>query len=195
MKRKLEVDVSAGSEAVLAAMGQDARYKLRRARREGAQTIRDTDMEGFLSFYNDFATAKNLPLMDGRHLEIYWQHLIVTTMWIDNEKASSHAWMISPEEKRASLIWAPSCFRQIKGSSWRNRLSRAHLLHYLDDMTTAAEAGCTTYDFGYFGQLSEEMEAVNRFKSQFPCTVVNVSTYTSLPLYVWTKLRRHSASE
>lgn len=192
MKRKLEVDISAGGEAVVAAMGQDARYKLRRAQREGGQTIRDADMEGFLGFYNEFATAKNLPQMDGSHLGVYWQHLIVTTMWIDNERASSHAWVISPEEKKASLLWASSCFRQISGSQERNRLSRAHLLHYLDDMTTAAEAGCTTYDFGYFGQLSEEMEAVNRFKSQFPCTSVEVSTYTSLPLYVWTKLRRHA---
>jgi hypothetical protein len=191
-KRKMAVDISAGGEAVVAAMGQDARYKLRRAQREGGKAVKDTDMAGFLGFYNDFAAAKKLPLMDGRHLEVYWPHMVVTTMWIDNERASSHAWVISSEEKKASLMWAPSCFRQISGSQERNRLSRAHLLHYLDDMMIAAEAGCTTYDFGYFGQLSEEMEAVNRFKSQFPCTHVDVSTYTSLPLHVWKLLRRNT---
>lgn len=189
-KRKLEVDITGGREPVLAGMGQDARYKVRRAMREGAQWQIDNDMNGFLAFYNQFAAAKALPSMTESHLKAYWPHLVVTTMWVEGERASSHAWMISPGEKKASLLWAASCFRQCESSVDRNRMSRAHLLHYLEDMTTAAEAGCTAYDFGYFGQVSREMEAVNRFKSQFPCALVDVSTYTSIPFYVWTRLRR-----
>jgi hypothetical protein len=193
MKRKLEVDVTGGGEAVLARMGQDARYKVRRAQREGGLITRETDMKAFLEFYNGFALSKSLPTMETGHLGTYWPHLEVTTMCADGERISSHAWVISKEERKASLLWAASSFRQVESSQKRNRLSRAHLLHYLNDMQTAADAGCTTYDFGYFGQVSEEMDAVNRFKSQFPCALVDVSTYTSLPLYLWTRLRRRAA--
>jgi hypothetical protein len=194
-KRKLEVDISRGPDSVLARMGQDARYKVRRAMREGAQLQTETDMSGFLAFYNGFAAAKALPLMAESHLKAYWPHLVVSTMWIEGERASSHAWMVSSKQKKASLLWAASRFRQCETSVDRNRLSRVHLLHYLEDMTNAAKAGCTAYDFGYFGQVSREMEAVNRFKSQFPCTLSEVSTYTSIPYYVWTKLRRRTPSQ
>ncbi len=189
-KRKLVVDLSQGIESVSAGLGTDARYKIRRAEREGVTCSIDNDINSFAKFYDAFATSTNLPRIDAKHLEAYWPYLIVTNACSEGELVSSHAWMISTLSRRASLLWAASKFREISTSQERNKLARANLLHYLEDMKLAETAGCFEYDFGYFGTLSPRMEAVNRFKCQFPCIPREISTYYSWPLGLLMAIRR-----
>jgi len=189
-KRKLVVDLSNGIDSVFADLGTDTRYKIRRAEREGVSLKIETDQSSFARFYDSFAISTNLPRIDAKHLETYWPNLTVTSAWSDGELVSSHAWMISSETRRASLLWAASKFREISNSQERNKLARANLYHYFEDMKHAQATGCMEYDFGYFGALSPRMEAVNRFKSQFPCKPREISTYYSWPLGILMAMRR-----
>jgi hypothetical protein len=189
-KKKLVVDLSEGIESVYSGLGIDARYKIRRAEREGVTCSIDNDINSFAQFYDAFAISTDLPRIDAKHLKAYWPNIIVTNAWSEGELVSSHAWMVSTLSHRASLLWAASKFREITTSQERNKLARANLLHYLEDMKIAANAGCFEYDFGYFGTLSPRMEAVNRFKSQFPCVPRQISTYYSWPLGLLMAVRR-----
>jgi hypothetical protein len=189
-KRKLVVDLSQGIESVFGSLGTDARYKIRRAEREGVTCSINNNINSFAQFYDTFATSTNLPRIAPNHLNAYWPNLIVTNAWSDSELVSSHAWMISTLSRRASLLWAASKYHEISTSQERNKLARANLLHYLEDMKLAETVGCLEYDFGYFGTLSPRMEAVNRFKSQFPCVPRQISTYYSWPLGLLMAVRR-----
>jgi hypothetical protein len=183
----LEVDLEPGAEAILAACGESARYKIRRAPREGVHSGVETDCETFTIFYNAFAETKELETLSSNLIRHYWPNITVTKAVHDGENLAMHAYLLDYASSRATLLYSCSHYRIMNDSKQRNFLARANRFLYWDDMRRFEARGLRWYDFGYFGDTAQ-IGQVNEFKKGYPCLEKPVSTYISLPLYILRRL-------
>jgi lipid II:glycine glycyltransferase (peptidoglycan interpeptide bridge formation enzyme) len=187
----LELDLQPGAEAILAACDESARYKIRRAPREGVLSALETDSETFATFYNAFAETKELGALDPSHFSRYWPAMTVTKAVYDGANLAMHAYFVDHAASRATLLYSCSHFRNVEDSKQRNFLARASRFLYWDDMRRFEALGIRWFDFGYFGNAAQ-IGQVNEFKKGYPCVEKPVSTYISLPLYFLRRLTQPS---
>jgi hypothetical protein len=188
-KQALFIDLRNGTEAVHKAMDSDLRYNIRRAEREGGTVELEHDATAFADMYDAFAKSKeDFPPMHRGRLGLYWSHMVVTKAIREGVTLGMHGYFINKQTRRATLLWAATLFREATTSRERNVLARFNLWHFWKDIELAAGHGCDDYDFGYFGDTTQGLESVNKFKMQFPCQLKSVSSYYSLPWFLWKRI-------
>jgi hypothetical protein len=188
-KKALFIDLRQGTEAVFTAMNSDLRNRIRRSERAGLEFDFEASPDAFADIYDAFARSKeDFPPMHRGKLRLYWPHLMATRAVYHGETMGMHVHFVDPETRRATLVWASTLFREVSTSQKRNERARFNLHHFWHDIQLTAARGCHDYDFGYFGDTTKGLANVNKFKSQFPCVERDVSTYYSLPWWLWKRL-------
>lgn len=169
-KQALFVDLRIGAEKILEPMNFDSRYSVRRSTRDGVVMEIETDAAAFAEMYDAFAKTKNFSPVNRRKLELYWPQMLVTKCLFNGTPLGMHSYFMDLESRRLTLVWAASLFRTASTSAERGVYARANLYHFWKDMQLAEQRGGQTYDFGYFGDTTQGMDSVNKFKLRFPCS-------------------------
>ena len=188
-KQAFFLDLRRGTEPVLESMNSDTRYKIRRAEREGVVTEIEHDATAFADMYDAFARSKgDFPPMHRGRLGLYWPDMVATKAIHEGTTLGMHGYFIDKQTRRATLLWAATLFREATTSQERNALARFNLCHFWKDIEMVAQLQCDDFDFGYFGDTTQGLESVNKFKLQFPCQLKEVSSYYSLPWFLWKRI-------
>ncbi len=188
-KQAFFLDLRHGTAPLMETMNSDTRYKIRRAAKEGLVTEPEQSADAFAEMYDAFARSKeNFPPMHRGRLGLYWPDMVVTKAVHEGVTLGMHGYFIDRQTKRGTLLWAATLFREATTSQERNTLARFNLCHFWKDIEMVAEHGCDDFDFGYFGDTTQGLESVNKFKQQFPVQLKEVSSYYSLPWFLWKRI-------
>jgi hypothetical protein len=171
------IDLSKASSENFNELSSNTRYKIKRALREGIvtqfnSTPSDSDIEGFASHYDTFATQKGLPLCNRTKLQLLssLSALIITSAHNQQgELLVTHAYIADQDSKRIRLLYSASLFRGINNTEERNLIGRANRLLHWHEIETAPNHGYLHYDLGGFpiGINDPEKSAIARFKGEF----------------------------
>jgi hypothetical protein len=154
-----------------------ARYKIRRAEREGVVPLlneapSEADVRFFKEFFDQFAIQKSLPMSNLKKL-LALQSLGALVLTQARSKSDQdlvmHAYVADHESRRIRLLYSASHFRDIEDSEQRNFIGRANrLLHWFEVQRTK-ELGYERYDLGGMPLTRGDpaKDAIARFKSEF----------------------------
>ncbi|MBI3874889.1 MAG: hypothetical protein HY300_02775, partial [Verrucomicrobia bacterium] len=154
---------------IFAGFSKNTKHKIKRALNEGMTFGIEGDPAVMERAFNEFAAAKNLPLMDAKVLRTYWPKMICTKLTHEGELLVIHAYLHDPEVKRACEQYSASLFRSTDDPQRQNMIGRANrLLHYLD-MLYLKERGVEAYDLGGYAlnTTDPDLMEINEFKDGF----------------------------
>ncbi|MCO6430327.1 MAG: hypothetical protein J5J00_05650 [Deltaproteobacteria bacterium] len=172
-KTKL-INLSLDEGALFAGISSGARYKIKRAEREGLepQLITSPDemqIKQFAVYYDDFASQKGLSACNRRRLAALSKLDSLALSWVKDKNQRAlcmHAYIVDNELLRARLLYSASHFRAEQDSSQRNMIGRANRLLHWHEILKFKELGYRHYDLGGVaeGDSDPQKAAIARFK-------------------------------
>jgi len=184
-------------EKLLKQCGENTQYKIKRAEREGVSFEIETDIDAFIDFYNSFVKSKNnpevLPLLKKDNIKCLKNNLTITKAVFENETLVMHAYIIDKESRRARLLNTASLFRHQNDTSKRNFIGRANRFLHYKDMLYFKSQDIEIYDMGGYAPNTDDadLKKLNEFKDGFGGELIEESSYISLPLYIYQRLRMY----
>ncbi len=178
----LITDLSKKSDELLQNFSKDTRYEIRRAEKQDEiiyeyWMAKNTNavLTRFHNFYDRFAIAKKLNVMDRRYLKRLADAGVLDLSVVQDKEGNDLVWhAYYRNTERVRLLHSCSLFRENADNASRNLSGRANRLHHWRDMLRFKQEGILCYDFGgwYEGNSDMEKLRINQFKSEFGGTVV-----------------------
>lgn len=184
----VENSLEKSEEEIFAAFSSSNRTKIRKAEREGVQCFFHKDIDGFIEFYNAFASAKNIePVGRQRFLELGDNLMLSYAVWNDRILAA-HSYLIDRENHivRGGYSGSPRFDETVDAS----RAGRANKLLHYKDMLYLKERGIKYYNWGgYFEDTSDRVElGINEFKMSFGGEIIRYANYYSVSYFLFRKI-------
>ncbi|MCC8426368.1 hypothetical protein [Mucilaginibacter sp. UR6-11] len=172
-------------------------YEIRRALKDGVETSVETNLPYFITFYNLFASSKQLPGLNSSFYK-YESNIVITKATYKDEDIVMHAYLVDDDLKRVRLLYSASLFRVEKATQSRAVIGRANRLLHFKDMCHFKENGYKTYDLGGYaaGTTDEALLKINQFKDSFGGTLVQESDFLPIAARLYTffnKILKHGA--
>jgi hypothetical protein len=189
----LELSLRQSEQELLSGLESACRYDVRRAASKDQVVCADRPcdpetLQSFADFYDAFASAKALPLLDRQALRARAQAglLRLSCARVGDVSLAWHAHIVSGN--RAVLLHSASVFRASEDKPQRALVGRANRLRHWQDILASKALGLSVYDFGgwYAGSTDEALLGINRFKASFGGhTVAQVNAGVALSWRGW----------
>jgi hypothetical protein len=174
------VDLRCEPEALLAGMGKDTRYEIRRAGERDGLVYRqrncdDAAVDEFCDAYARFSVQKGLPGIRKWWLQRYAEAGALDISEMDAQDCSSLVWHVYYRGRhRVRLLHSVSLYRVSEEAGYRNMMGRANRYHHWQDMLRFRAEGISAYDLGgwYPGISDHEKLRINQFKEEFGGKIV-----------------------
>lgn len=179
----VENDLTISSQEIQSNFIKALRQQIRIAEADGITCSFHNDIEGFVSFFNDFAYSKNIaPTSKGRIIEM-GNNFLMSYASLNGEILVAHSYILDKEIGIARAFHSAS--RRLDATIDKNLVGRANkLLHYTEIMYFK-EKGFKIYDFGGYSGADDKrnLKGINEFKLSFGGKVVQCENYYS-PIYL-----------
>ena len=178
------VDLNQDSDALLSDTSRSTGYQIKRAIREGVTFDSLSDIQEFLTFYNEFTYTKELGQLTEGDLDGWGKHVFAFVAKSEGKPLAMHSYIVDDELRRIRMLHSASHFRASEDSSHRNAVGRANrYLHYAI-MLHFKELGFSQYDFGGYAKGSSDpaLQAIARFKDGFGGELVREDRFVSIPM-------------
>lgn len=178
----INLDLTRDEDQIFKDFKSNTRNEVKKAINAQCSFIDNIPIEKFVDFYNDFASKKNLQIIDGSACTKYGANIIITGVEVNNEILTMHAYFIDRQEKLVTLLYSASkrlgetCDSDLlKLIGYSNRY-----LHY-QDIIYFKRNGCNLYDFGgvYIGDKDKSQIGIANFKKSFGGNIVQKVDYMS----------------
>lgn len=179
-KSTIIIDLTKTEETLMAEMRKSDRIKIRNAREKDnvqCEILEKPDLsarKNFYDFYDQFARAKGLPILDRGLLEqmaLQGGLVLSRARCLDLPPAEEllvcHATYVY--KTRARALYSASVRLEKDNADRLNLIGRANRLLHWEDMRWARARGLPLYDFGgwYAGAVDAQRLAINQFKEGF----------------------------
>lgn len=184
------IDLAQPAGILFSRLSSGARYKIRRAEREGMTVAydhapRDTTVHEFATFFDEFACNKGVSRCNIKKLLALCERralMITRTQHHSGRCLVMHAYVADYQATRIRLLYSASHFRKTTDTEERNLIGRANRLLHWSTIQHAKDSGFTRYDLGGMPIESTDAakSAIARFKSEFGGShITEYNGYTS----------------
>ncbi|MFT3911830.1 MAG: hypothetical protein QM737_20565 [Ferruginibacter sp.] len=175
----VELKLDQDAETIFSKFSSTIRNEVRKSEKEGVVCSFSGDVETFVKFYNDFASAINISLTSKRRVEEMKEHFVITFAYSGNELLAAHSYLADAEVGIARLYHSAS--KRFDENFDRNMIGRANKLLMYKDMLYFKEKGFKIYDFGGIaeGTTDKRLAGINEFKLSFGGEKVTCINYSS----------------
>jgi hypothetical protein len=151
----LHIDLRRTPDEIMAGLGKNNRYKIRRAKDRDGLTVEahdhpdDGEIRDFTAYYDVFARQKGLASCNPVKLSALRAQgalALTAARGESGEPLARHAYVVTPT--RARLLYSASHYRDISDSKDRNQVGRANRLLHWRDILHFKERGLALYDLG-----------------------------------------------
>jgi hypothetical protein len=165
MMPTLWIDLSGGPDALLRGMKKKScRYVIRRAEKMLDRVAIEIGSEkanrDFLTVYNDFTHAKNLPGLPARWIQENSTHSEALVLYLDGKPLCGHVVLLDPEARIVRLLYSGS--RRLESPEQAAVCGTLNRYLHWQEMQRYYTQGFMTYDFGGLYQAP-----IARFKLSF----------------------------
>ncbi len=178
------VDLSREENDLLADCKKNTVYEFRRAERDGITMAISTDLEAFVTFYNNLAARKRLEQLAVHHLSAYLDNVQIMQAMFEGQALVMNFYLVDREQARARMVYSASHFRELDRTDARAFIGRANRFLQWATMKYFKASGILYYDQGGYAVGSEdpELQHINQFKDSFGGNLVAEAVYLSWPL-------------
>ncbi len=186
----VENDLGPDAETILSNCSTTVRQEIRKSEKEGVVCMFKQDIETFVKFYNDFASAKNIALTSKRRIDEMGANFVVSFAYLGDELLVAHSYLIDKEIGIARLFHSAS--KRFDETFNRNMIGRANKLLTYKDILHFKEQGFKIYDFGGIAKntTDKSLAGINEFKLSFGGKEVECINYSSFGYNFLKKLGR-----
>jgi|WetSurMetagenome_2_1015567.scaffolds.fasta_scaffold28270_4 hypothetical protein len=163
--------------------------KINKAKAEGVLCETTTDINGFITLFNDFAKRKHFfSVIREKELEIFGDALVIRTARLKNgTNIVYHSYLLDKSIKSVRVLNSVSVIHDDQISPADRALTgfANRCLHY-EDMLYFRDQGFVTYDMGgyAFNTQDKSLQGINEFKDSFGGELIEESNYESYMVYM-----------
>lgn len=181
-----KLDISA--EAIFLSFSKTVKVEIKQVEKLNVSCFFHSDIKGFIEFYNRFAAARNIDLLNEKRLVEMGKYLKLSYVVYNNQTVAAHSYMIDEESGIVRLMHSAS---ERLNENYDKQLSGKinKLLHY-NDMLNFKKAGFAVYDFGGYTNNTDNkgLQGINNFKLSFGGERVECINYSSYSYYIFKKM-------
>jgi len=158
-------------------------YEVRRSLSDEIEIGVESDIENFISYYNQFATTKSLAPLSS-HFKSYHNNLLVTKATYNGSVLVMHAYLIDKLKQRTRLLYSASHYRLEIDTKIKAIVGRANRLLHYQDICLFKDLGIEEYDLGGYalGTEDQSLIRINQFKDGFGGQLVQEYDYSPVSL-------------
>ena len=179
--KTIMIDLTRPADDLFAEVQKDARYKIKRAEREGVTFVAlappsDADMAEFNVAHADLEARVNRPKIDFAKQKLLAtrqrEFVLTKSLDADGKPVSWHLYLSF--QGRARLVHTVTILLDKNSTQDKNFAGRANRFHHWKDILYFKERGLTLFDFGGWVAPGEDakMRSISEFKEGFGGKVV-----------------------
>lgn len=186
----VELDLSQDSELITANFSKQIRQQARIADTEGIHCTFHSDIDTFVTFFNDFAKKKNTDPVSRRRMEEFGENITLSFALHNGEILAAHSYLT---DKEASIVrHHHAATRRLDEKMDKNLIGRANKYLTVKNIFYFKDQGFKTFDFGGYAKdtTNESLKGINNYKLLFGGKVVESVNYFSYSYWLFKKLSR-----
>ncbi|ULQ54437.1 GNAT family N-acetyltransferase [Flavihumibacter fluvii] len=184
----VENDLTLDHDTMYAGFQKSLRQQIRQSEEAGIKCYFHDDIDGFVSFFNDFAASKNLPPTSKRRIEEMEGFLKLSYAELDGMVLVAHSTLVDEKNKIVRAFHSAS--KRLDDSFDKSLIGKANKVLHYRDMTHFKELGYEVYDFGGYTENTEDkaLQGINNFKLLFGGQKVACTNYYTVSYYIMRKI-------
>lgn len=182
----VELSLEQDMETILANFSNTVKRDLKKAEKDGIICTFNYDPEGFVPFFNEFASIKNIFPTSKRRLAEMEKNLQMSFAMLDGEILAAHTYLVDEELGIARLCHSASKRFDEKYDSYL--VGRANKFLTYKEIVFFKDKGYKLFDFGGYSTTNQSLKGINDFKLSFGGHVVPCHNYTSVGHFLFRKI-------
>lgn len=184
----IENNLLESPESIYSKFHSTLKRHIKQAEKENITYTYKGNFEAFVSFYNEFAKYRKLPLLTLHRLNEMKHCLEISFAEYDDRKVAAHSYLVDKETGIISLMHSATI--RFDDGFDKNLAARINKLLHFKDMLYYKEKGFKTYDFGGYAQDTKDkgLSGINDFKISFGGEKVTCVSYVSYAYYFLKKM-------
>jgi hypothetical protein len=186
-KKTVIINLQDELDTIFGKFSSTNKNEIRRSEKDGIVCQQLTNIDEFITFFNEFAKKKKINTLDINRIKSYGlENLYIFGALQDNRLLSAHSYLVDKNASVALLLTSSSA--RFEDTTERQIIGRANKqLHYYE-LKKFKELGISTYDFGGIAtnkdiEKNQGLKGVNDFKLSFGGNKVEFKEYSSF-LYI-----------
>lgn len=186
----LELDLQKDIELVFANFSKQVRQQVKVAEKEGTSCYFKNDVEGFVSFFNEFAVKKNTFQTTENRIRDIGENIKLSFAINNGVILAAHSYLVDNEIGIVRHLH--SATKRLDENYDRNLIGRANKYLTVTDISYFKEQGFKTFDFGGFAKdtQNESLKGINNYKLQFGGELVRCTNYYSFNYWILKKISK-----
>lgn len=186
----IELDLVQDTEAIFANFSKQIRQQYKISESEGTTFSFHNDVDGFVNFFNDFASKKNTNLVSRRRIEEMGENLKLSFALYNGQILAAHSYLV---DKETGIVrHHHSATKRLDENYDRNLIGRANKYLTVKNIEYFKQQGLKTFDFGGYAAdtKDESLIGINKYKLLFGGQVVPSVNYYSYFYWLLKKLSK-----
>lgn len=183
----VELNLEQDTETIFSNFSKQIRQQVKIAENEGIKCSFRNDVDGFVEFFNDFASRKNTFTTSKRRIQELGDNLKISFAEYNGEILAAHSYLI---DKELGIVrHYHSSTKRLNDNTDRNLVGRANKYLTVTDILYFKEQGYKVFDFGGYAAntTDESLIGINKFKLLFGGTVVPCINFYSYNYWILKK--------
>jgi len=177
----VELNLEPEIDAIFNSFSSTTKRHIRNSKADGVEcTFNNHSTEFFVSFYNEFAQAKNIYTTTVDRINEMKDFLYISYAHLNDEVLVAHSYLIDPKMKIVRLFHSAS--RRLDETLDSNLIGRANKCLTFEDIVCFKNLGIEIMDFGGYANntTNKGLKGINDFKLAFGGKVVECIDYDSI---------------
>ena len=186
----IELDLEQETETIFANFSKQIRQQYKIAEGEGITFSFHSEVDKFVSFFNDFAAKKNTNLVSRRRIEEIGENLKLSFALYNGQILAAHSYLV---DKETGIVrHHHSATKRLDENYDRNLIGRANKYLTVKNIEYFKQLGLKTFDFGGFvaETKDESLIGINKYKLLFGGHVVPSINYFSYSYWLLKKISK-----
>ena len=186
----IEIDLMQETDCILSNFSGGICNQSKKSEKEGTTCFFHHDIDGFVKFYNDFATKKGTYTTSKEKLQTLGNYLKISSAKNNGKILAAHSYMV--DEELGIVRGINSGTMRLNDNYDKNLIGRANKYLFLKDILHFKKMGLKTFDFGGYAKdtTNPSLKGINEFKLMFGGKVVKCINYYSYNYWLLKKVTK-----
>jgi hypothetical protein len=181
----VELNLEPEIDAIFNQFSNTIKQEIKKSKAEGVEcTFNNHSIEFFVSFYNEFAQAKNIYTTTVDRINEMKAFFYISFAQLNGEVLVAHSYLIDPKMKIVRLFHSAN--RRLDASIDSKLIGKANKCLTFEDIIHFKNLGIETMDFGGYANntTNKSLKGINDFKLAFGGKVVECYDYDSIFYFI-----------
>jgi lipid II:glycine glycyltransferase (peptidoglycan interpeptide bridge formation enzyme) len=181
----VELNLEPEIDTIFSSFSNTIKQEIKKSKAEGVIcTLNNHSIEFFVSFYNEFAQAKNIYTTSVERINEMKEFFYISYAQLNDEVLVAHSYLVDPKMKIVRLFHSAN--RRLDTTIDSKLIGRANKCLTFEDIVYFKDLGIEIMDFGGYANNTtiKSLKGINDFKLAFGGKVVECIDYDSIFYFI-----------